>query len=106
MPGVRFYPIRFTPTTREFAGQECGGITIIIERWDRFVPVLTGLAVAETLHTLFPQAWDSSRYNRLLANKAAFEAFLAGATAESLVKSWQEPIRQFRDRCRPHLLYG
>lgn len=106
LPCVRFYPIRFTPTTREFVGQECGGITIIVERWDRFVPVLTGLAVAEALHKLFPQAWDASRYNRLLVNKAAFAAFLAGATAESLVKSWQEPIRQFRDRCRPHLLYG
>jgi len=105
LPGVRFYPIRFTPTTREFAGQECGGITVVIERWDRFVPVLTGLAVAETLLKLFPHAWDSSRYNRLLVHKAAFAAFLSGATAESLVQSWQEEIHSFRARCRPHLIY-
>ncbi len=105
LPGVRFVPIRFTPKTSVYAGQVCGGVNIIITTRQRFVPVYTGLALAETLLRLYPHDWESARFNRLLVNSAANEAFLAGATAETLIQSWQPDVEAFRKRRRPHLLY-
>ncbi len=78
---------------------------MIVDR-ARFVPVLTGLSIAEALHRLYPQVWDTARFNNLLANRDTFDAFLAGAGAETLVHSWQPEIRQFRDRIHAHLLYA
>lgn len=106
LPGVRFVPIRFTPVSSIHAGHACGGINIVIVDRAHFVPVLTGLSIAEALHRLYPQAWDTARFNNLLANRAAFDAFLAGAGAETLVHSWQPEIRQFRNRIHAHLLYA
>jgi uncharacterized protein YbbC (DUF1343 family) len=106
LPGVRFIPIRFTPTTSVHAGQACGGINIIITDWRRFVPVRTGLAIAEILLRLYPHAWESTRFNHLLVNTTAFKAFLDGATAEVLTRSWQKQVEAFRRRRHPYLLYS
>ena len=34
LPGVRFVPIRFTPTARVHAGTRCGGINLIVTQRD------------------------------------------------------------------------
>ena len=33
IPGVRFVPIRFTPSERQYAGERCGGVQILIDDW-------------------------------------------------------------------------
>ncbi len=106
LPGVRFVPVRFKPHASVFAGEVCYGIQILITVRHRFVPVYTGLTIAETLLRLFPKAWQTERYNALLANKAAYQALLAGATAEAILKNWQKDTATFSKRRRPHLLYG
>jgi uncharacterized protein YbbC (DUF1343 family) len=30
IPGIRFYPVRFTPTSSKFANEECGGVFMIV----------------------------------------------------------------------------
>ncbi|HZP82074.1 MAG TPA: DUF1343 domain-containing protein [Chthonomonadaceae bacterium] len=106
LPGVRFVPVRFTPKSSVHAGSVCGGINVIITARHRFVPVYTGMVVAETLLRLYPQAWEADRFHRLLVNAEAFAAFRAGATAETLTRSWQKQVEAFRRRRRPHLLYS
>ncbi|HLK57768.1 MAG TPA: DUF1343 domain-containing protein [Chthonomonadaceae bacterium] len=105
LPGIRFIPVRFTPHASVHANAACGGVNFHILCRNRFVPVLTGLAVAAALHRLFPHDWDPARYDRLLANKPAYDAFLSGATAEALVASWQPQVEAFRNRRKPYLLY-
>jgi uncharacterized protein YbbC (DUF1343 family) len=105
LPGVRFVPIRFTPIASKFAGQECGGINLIVVQRDRFIPVLTGLAVAVALHHLFPYSWEPANSLRLLANQRAFDRLLAGADARELVYSFVSDLRAFHARVAPHLLY-
>lgn len=77
---------------------------IVTER-TRFHPLLTGLAIAETLLRLFPADWKHERYARLLVHKATYDALVAGASAEALVESWMPAIARFRDRRAPSLLY-
>lgn len=106
LPGVRFVPIRFTPQSSVHAQKLCHGVNMIVTERNAFVPVLTGIAIAETLLRLFPHAWESARYARLLANVGAYESLLSGASAESLTASWQAGIAAFRKRREPVLLYG
>lgn len=106
LPGVRFVPIRFTPQSSVHGNQPCRGVNFVVTERERFIPVLTGIAIAETLLHLYPTAWESARYMRLLANIGAYEALLSGETAESLAASWQSEIAAFRKRREPALLYS
>ena len=42
LPGVRFYPISFTPTSSRFANELCHGVFIIVTDRDRLRPVRVG----------------------------------------------------------------
>ena len=105
LPGIRFIPVRYTPHSSVHANTSCGGVNFHLLCRNRFVPVLTGLAIADTLKRLFPNDWDPKRYDRLLANKPSYEALMGGAKAETLVASWQSQVEGFRNRRRPCLLY-
>lgn len=105
LPGVRFLPVRFTPKSSVHAGERCSGVNVHLTCRTRFVPVYTGLAIAETLLRLHPKEWRVQSYMTLLANAAAFHALCNGETAEELVRSFRSDIEAFRERRRPHLLY-
>ena len=98
-------PVRFTPTSSTHAARSCSGINIIVTERARFNPLLTGLSIADTLLKLFPADWKHEKYARLLANKASFDALVAGATAEALLDRWRPDADQFRNRRAPILLY-
>jgi uncharacterized protein YbbC (DUF1343 family) len=106
LPGVRFVPIRFTPRERQHAGTPCGGVNVVITCWREFMPVRAGLAIAQALRHLYPQSWDVTNYNRLLANRRAYDALIAGADATELTHSFKADIEAFRSRAAPHLLYS
>ncbi|HLJ57853.1 MAG TPA: DUF1343 domain-containing protein [Chthonomonadaceae bacterium] len=106
LPGVRFVPVRFTPTSSTHARAACGGINFVITERARFHPLLTGFAVAEALLRLFPQDWNHERYARLLVNSAAFAALVSGATAESILQRCKPDLARFEERRKPILLYA
>src|SRR5262249_42729952 len=58
LPGVRFVPIRFTPTTSVFKGQQCGGVNIIVTDRARLRPVAMGIEVAIELRRLYSTQWE------------------------------------------------
>jgi uncharacterized protein YbbC (DUF1343 family) len=106
LPGVRFVPVRFTPRSSTHADKACNGINIIVTERARFHPLLTGLAIAETLLRLFPTDWKHERYTRLLVHKATYDALLAGTSAEALVERFKPGLARFQERRNPILLYG
>src|SRR5262249_36884484 len=42
LPGVRFVPVRFTPTGSTHAGKECGGVQLYIDDWAEFESLPVG----------------------------------------------------------------
>lgn len=52
LPGTAITPITFTPDTRKFAGQHCGGIRVAITDRNAFRPYAFGLALLWTLASL------------------------------------------------------
>ncbi|HUS10267.1 MAG TPA: exo-beta-N-acetylmuramidase NamZ domain-containing protein [Pyrinomonadaceae bacterium] len=103
--GVRFVPIRFTPTSSLFKGEECGGINIIITDRDSFKPVFNGFEIAVALRKLYPSQWKVDSYLRLLVNGDALERLKRGDSAADIVRSWSEGLEKFRNRRAGVLIY-
>ncbi|HEX6983740.1 MAG TPA: DUF1343 domain-containing protein, partial [Planctomycetaceae bacterium] len=107
LPGVRFVPVRFTPSpdTSKFPGEECGGVNVIVVDRAAFRPVTTGLAIAEQLRRDYPDAWETKNFDRLLMDEAVFEAVAAGKPVEEIEAGYQDELKSFLDRRGRYLLY-
>jgi uncharacterized protein YbbC (DUF1343 family) len=105
LPGVRFVPVRFTPSSSTHAGKECGGVQIIVDDWQAFDSLKNGLTLASLLKRLNPNDWRPDRYLNLLANEASFHALQRGDTPEQVIRLWAEDLKAFRARRRAYLLY-
>ena len=54
IPGVRFYPVTFTPASSKFAKEECHGVFILITDRDAVRPVRVGVEIASALLQALP----------------------------------------------------
>lgn len=105
IPGVRFVPVRFTPTTSVFKGEACGGINLIITDRTRFRPLLNGIEIAVALRKLYPNDWKADAYLRLLVNADTLDRVKRGQTADEIIRSWSSGLESFRTARAKVLLY-
>jgi uncharacterized protein YbbC (DUF1343 family) len=105
VPGVRFVPVRFKPTTSVFKNEDCSGINIVITDRARFQSVFTGLEVAVALHSLYPSDWKVDSYLRLLVNADALNRLKQGASADELTRSWRPALENFQRQRARALIY-
>jgi uncharacterized protein YbbC (DUF1343 family) len=105
LPGVAFTPIRFTPESSKFSGEECRGVNVLITDRAALLPVQMGLEIACQLRRHYPDDWEASAYLRLLGNDAVHQALLSGKTAEEMEKLYREELQRFGERRQKHLLY-
>ena len=105
LPGLRFVPIEFTPTTREFKGQRCRGVYIILTDREALRPVESGLAVAWHLRKLFGDKFNLDNVVRLLQNRRALEALKQTEDPMSLAATWKGELEQFKAKRAKHLMY-
>jgi uncharacterized protein YbbC (DUF1343 family)/CubicO group peptidase (beta-lactamase class C family) len=105
LPGVRFLPIRFTPRERQFSGQECGGVYIAVTDRSRIEPIGLGIGMAVVLRKLYPQQWEPAGFLRMLADRPAYEALLAGDGVEAIRSAWQAELAEFRAVRARYLIY-
>jgi uncharacterized protein YbbC (DUF1343 family) len=105
LAGVRFVPVRFTPTTSVNKGVECGGVNIIITDRTRFEAVIIGLEIAAQIYKLYPKEFNLDRFNRLLVSDKIYNAFKQGSEAKALRQIWTGELDQFKALRQKYLLY-
>jgi uncharacterized protein YbbC (DUF1343 family) len=105
LPGVVFVPVRFTPDASKFAGEECGGVNVLIIDRDAFEPVRTGFSVAHVLRTTYSKRWDLDAYARLLVDDQTLGLLREAAKPATLEAAWAGELDAFRERRARHLLY-
>jgi uncharacterized protein YbbC (DUF1343 family)/CubicO group peptidase (beta-lactamase class C family) len=98
LPGVRFTPVRFTPTSSIFAGQECGGVRLTITDRKTLRAVDVGITLASTLATLYPQQFKLEEMQPLLRHQPTIDALKSGQTPV-----WD--LREFMKRRAKYLMY-
>jgi uncharacterized protein YbbC (DUF1343 family)/CubicO group peptidase (beta-lactamase class C family) len=105
IPGVRFVPVTFTPSSGTHSGHLCGGVNLIVT--DRNVvdaPEL-GMELAVALRKLYPDQWQIDKLIDIVGNRATFAAVAQAEDPRSIAESWQADLDRFRTLRNKYLLY-
>lgn len=105
VPGVRFYPARFTPNDSNFKGKTIEGVRFVIVDREGFSSLRLGLELAAALHKLYPGKLDFEANYRLIGNRSVLQAIAAGEDPRTLEPRVQETVRDFLALRARYLLY-
>jgi uncharacterized protein YbbC (DUF1343 family)/CubicO group peptidase (beta-lactamase class C family) len=106
LPGIRFYPVTFTPAAgAKLAGQACHGVFMIVTDRDRLRPVRVGLEIASALSRLHGQQFRVEDGATLFASKAVLSRIRAGDDPAAVEASWQADEDRWRAIRAKYLLY-
>jgi len=105
LPGVRFTPVVFTPSSSRYAGERCRGIRMTVTDRGALRPVTLGLEIATALRDLEPSGWDRGRLGELLASPAALARLERGDSASQAVSGWAAEQMEFERRRARFLMY-
>jgi uncharacterized protein YbbC (DUF1343 family) len=105
IPGVRFYPVRFTPTASKFAGEDCHGVFIVITERAALRPVRVGVELASALVQLFPGRFEIDAAARLFGSAAGLTRIKAGDDPAAIAASWAAAEARWRLTRAKYLLY-
>lgn len=105
LPGLRFMPVRFTPTASVFKDQRCGGVRLQITDRQSLKPVQTGMAIATVFQQLYPQEFALDKVNTLLNHSILLKAIRDGKAWNEIILLWSNEASQFEARRAKVLLY-
>jgi uncharacterized protein YbbC (DUF1343 family) len=80
---AHFEPVDFVPTESTFHGQLCHGIHIM-QKTSEIAPGSLGVTIVETLHAMYPQAFDVGATRDAIGSAAISQAIEGGATPDGL----------------------
>jgi uncharacterized protein YbbC (DUF1343 family) len=105
LPGVRFVPVRFTPSASTFKDQACGGVNVLITDWNQLNAVDVGLTLALVLQRQHGSKFASDKMKNLLESAPTLEAIKAGKSLNDIHALWANGLAEFRQRRAKFLLY-
>ena len=105
LAGVRFYPVRFTPASSKFSGEECQGVFIVITDRGALRPVRVGVELAAALIKLFPGNFDVDASARLFGSPTGLARLKAGDDPAAIAASWASAEGRWRLLRSRYLLY-
>jgi uncharacterized protein YbbC (DUF1343 family) len=105
IPGVKFYPVRFTPTASTFANTECQGVFIVITDRVALRSVRVGVEIASALVKLFPGKLEVDLAARLFGSTAGLARIKAGDDPATIARSWSAAEARWRLLRAKHLIY-
>jgi uncharacterized protein YbbC (DUF1343 family) len=103
--GVRFYPVRFTPTASKYANEECGGVFMIVTDRAAVHPVRVGVEIASVLNKLYGAKFELESADKLFGSKEGLARIRAGADPSDVVNMWAAGEAKWRALRAKYLLY-
>jgi uncharacterized protein YbbC (DUF1343 family)/CubicO group peptidase (beta-lactamase class C family) len=103
--GVRFYPVRFTPSSSKYANAECGGVFIIVTDRAAMKPVRVGLEIASVLYRMYPAQYQLLAAQKLFGSHDTLARIAAGDDPGSIAASWAVAESRWRSLRTKYLLY-
>ena len=105
LPGIRFYPVAFTPTTSKYAKQVCQGVFMVITNRATLQPVRVGLELAGALFTLFGEQYQLENTDLLLGSRDSLERVKRGEDPAAVAARWSADEGRWRQLRAKYLLY-
>jgi uncharacterized protein YbbC (DUF1343 family)/CubicO group peptidase (beta-lactamase class C family) len=105
IPGIRAYPVRFTPAASKFAGEACSGVFFVVTDREALKPVRLGVEVASALVKLFPSQVDFGKTSLLLGSVDTLNRIRTGEDPATIAATWAVAESQWRRLRAKYLLY-
>ena len=105
IPGVRFYPVTFTPTSSKFAKEECHGVFILITDREAVRPVRVGVEIASALLKLFPGQLQIDLARRLFGSTDGLARLKVGEDPAAIAASWSAAEARWRLLRAKYVIY-
>jgi uncharacterized protein YbbC (DUF1343 family) len=105
LPGIRFYPVRFTPASSKHANTECGGVFMVVTDRAALRPVRLGVEIASALHKLYGAAYQLESAERLFGSKDNLARIRAGDDPAAVSSAWGVGESRWRLLRNRYLLY-
>lgn len=105
IPGVRFYPEQFRPTSGPYSGQECQGVFIVVTDRTALQPVRVGLEIASALTRMYPTLYHLDLAEPLLGSRDTLARIHMGEDPASIAASWGAAEARWRQLRAKYLLY-
>ena len=105
IPGVRFYPVTFTPVSSKYAKEECQGVFIVVTDRLALRPVRLGVELASMLHKLYGSKYELETAERLFGSREGLTRIRAGEDPAAIAASWAAAESRWRTLRAKYLLY-
>ena len=106
IPGIRFYPVTFTPASgAKLGGQACHGVFMVVTDRDRLRPVRAGLEIASALTTMYGAQFKLEDAALLFGSRETLSRVRAGEDPAAIAASWSAGEEQWRLTRARYLIY-
>jgi uncharacterized protein YbbC (DUF1343 family) len=105
LPGIRFYPVSFTPVSSKYANEPCQGVFMIVTNRAALQPVRVGLEIAAALASRHPDQFRLETSERLLGSRDSFERVRRGEDPAAVAARWNAAEARWRTLRAKYLLY-
>ena len=69
LPGLRFYPITFTPKSSKYANEDCQGVFMMVTSRGALQPARVGIEIASALASLYGAKYEPNNMWRLIGSE-------------------------------------
>ncbi|TAK16480.1 MAG: DUF1343 domain-containing protein, partial [Acidobacteria bacterium] len=105
IPGVRFYPVTFTPTAAKFPNELCQGVFIVITNRTEVRAARLGAELASALLKMSPASFSMDVNLKLIGSPADIARLKSGDDPASIAASWSAAEARWRLLRAKYLLY-
>ena len=105
LPGLRFYPVTFTPTSAKFPNERCEGVFIMITDRVAVRPVRLGAELASALIKMAPDKFLPDTNLRLIGSASDVAKLKAGDDPATISAAWSGAEARWRLLRAKYLLY-
>jgi len=103
--GIRFVPVTFTPSSSNYAGQKCEGVSFVVTDRNGFDAPELGIELAAALRKLYSADFKIERISELLMNQSVYDALVAGQDPRRIAEDWQDDLQKFVKVREKYLIY-
>ena len=105
LDGIRFVPLRFTPTASTFKDKPCGGVSMVVTDRDKLNAVDVGIVIGLVFQKRYSTNFALAKVQPLLQHQPTLDAIKAGKTLNQIKQSWETELTDFKRRRQKYLLY-
>lgn len=105
LPGIRFYPVRFTPASSKYAKEECQGVFMVVTDRTALRPVRVGVELAAMLYKLYGVRYEVESAERLFGSKEGIARVRSGDDPAAIAASWGAAEARWRLLRAKYMLY-